>query len=176
MRVAYLWQRHGGEWERRTLAADMCLADGGGAGGSGAQSRGAAQVEIIRLVAGGTASLPWALVASPGAHVQVNGRAPVAGLRVLNDRDLISTVDGARYFFVSESQAGVETFPGAERHVFCGRCRQRLDPGSPAVCCPGCGIWYHQTADLPCWTYSERCVYCSRATALDAGSTWTPED
>src|SRR5579871_6047849 len=100
MRVAYLWQQHGGEWERRPLAADMCLADGGGAGGSGAQSAGAAQVDIIRLVAGGTASLPWALVASPGAHVQVNGRAPVAGLRVLNDRDLISTVDGARYFFV----------------------------------------------------------------------------
>ncbi len=178
MRVAHVWQRQGNEWGRRALDAAVCpLADGGRAGFSGAFSAGTGQAAIIRLAAdGAAASSSWALVAPPGVRVQVNGRAPVAGLRVLEHRDLIRTADGGRYFFTCESQAVVESFPGADRAMYCGRCRQRLDHGSAAVCCPGCGVWYHQGTELPCWTYDEHCVYCSRATALDQGCTWTPED
>lgn len=177
MRIAHLWLRKQSVWEQRTLAdcvfsfADLVAADDAApAAGSGA----GADVRMIR--AGSDASPVWALVAAPGAHVRINGRVPVAGLRVLNDRDLIRTADGARYYFSSESVAAVEPFPGAERSVYCGRCRMRVDAGSRAVCCPGCGIWYHQADDLPCWTYSDQCSYCGTKTALDAGDAWTPED
>jgi len=173
MHIARLWIRNGSEWEQRPLDdAVFCFSGAGPVAPEAAPSD--PRVWLVLSDSGVPPS--WALVASPDAHVQVNGRAPVAGLRVLNDRDMIRTANGARYVFCSESRAVIEPFRAADRTVFCGRCRQRLDGGSPAVCCPGCGIWYHQGADLPCWTYSEQCVYCHRATAFDAGYSWTPED
>jgi hypothetical protein len=106
-----------------------------------------------------------------------------AGLCVLGDRDEIRMGGELRYFS-TETLASVEAFPGAERAVFCGRCRQKIEAGTPAVCCPGCGIWYHQDESanlaeserLPCWTYSEKCAFCGHPTALDTVFAWTPEE
>lgn len=118
----------------------------------------------------------WALIAPPDCHVLVNGRPPIAGLSVLRDRDEIRTASGALYYFSTESQVAIVEFPGLEHSVFCGRCRQRLEPGSRSVCCPGCSIWFHQAPELPCWVYSDKCPVCSRVTSLDAGFAWIPED
>ena len=129
---------------------------------------------LVRVDAGGVGT--WALIASPGFAVRLNGRAPAAGLCVLADRDEIRVGGSAQYFFSTESLAVVEPFPGAERAVFCGRCRQRIEKGAPSVHCPSCGVWYDQTPDLPCWTYAQKCVFCDAPTALDAGFMWTPEE
>ena len=164
--MAHLWFQVQNEWVARQLSEDCANV--------AAFPEGFGDGRLVR--AGSNTSPVWALAAAPGTLLHVNGRAVVGGLRVLNDRDLIRTPDGARYFFSSESLAEVKPFPGSDRPVFCGRCRLRIDSGSLAVCCPGCGIWFHQVDDLPCWTYSERCSYCGRDTALDAGFAWTPEN
>jgi hypothetical protein len=128
---------------------------------------------LVRVDAGG--SRVWALIASQNSDVRVNGRAAPAGLCVLADRDEIRN-GGEVQYFSTETLAAVEAFPGTDRAVFCGRCRQQIEVGSPSVCCPGCGVWYNQSADLPCWTYTETCVFCPTPTALDAGFAWTPEE
>jgi hypothetical protein len=105
----------------------------------------------------------------------VNGRTVPAGLCLLDDRDEIR-VREEKLYFSTENLASVEQFPGSDRQVFCGRCRQLIETGTPAVCCPSCGVWYNESADLPCWTYSGKCTFCGQATALDAGFSWTPEE
>ncbi len=118
----------------------------------------------------------WALVASPSFPVRLNGRVPAAGLRVLVDQDEIRVGGSARYFFSTETLASVEPFPGAERAVFCGRCRQQIGTGASAVRCPGCGVWYDESQETPCWSYSPNCAFCETRTALDSGFKWTPEE
>lgn len=132
------------------------------------------RVQIVRADGGG--SQAWALVASPDSRVRVNGRVTLAGICVLCDRDEVRTEAGAQYFFSTELLAEVEPFPAAERPIFCGRCRQLIVTATPSVRCPGanCGIWYHQSGDLPCWTY-DKCMICGHSSALDAGFSWTPE-
>jgi len=129
---------------------------------------------LISAQAGG--SRVWALVASWNSDIRVNGRAVLAGLCVLADRDEIRTGGGVQYFFSTETLATVVAFPGADRPLFCGRCRQQIDVGSPAVCCPGCGVWYNQSSDLPCWTYADQCTFCGHPSALDSGFAWSPQE
>jgi hypothetical protein len=118
----------------------------------------------------------WVLLAREKAEVRVNGTRVLGGLRVLRDRDEIA-VGGSRLYFSTERLARVEPFAGPEeRVVACPRCKQPMEPGTPSVCCPGCGLWHHQTEDLPCWTYSAVCSMCSQKTDLDAGFGWTPEE
>lgn len=117
----------------------------------------------------------WALV-DDGGRVRINGHPPAAGLRILEDRDEIRIAAGATAFFSSEKAARVEPFPGAERPVHCPRCKLAIDPGAPAVGCPRCAIWHHQSDRYPCWTYAERCALCDQETALDAGFRFSPED
>jgi hypothetical protein len=174
MQIAHLWRRRAGEWEPKVLGAEAFCFASWDAPAATAWAR-AADFDC-RVIRAGDAALPiWALVAAPGACVQVNGRAPLGGLQVLNDRDSIRDAEGARYYFSTESLPVVEPFPAGDRPVICGRCRLRLEPSSPAVRCPACSIWYHQGGDLPCWTYDERCAYCGARTALEAGGQWTPE-
>jgi hypothetical protein len=134
-----------------------------------------APAAVIR--AGPAESPVWALLAAAGADVRVNGFEPVAGVAVLQDRDEIRAGPAHPLFFSTETIAHVEEFPGAERAIFCGRCRQPMLKGQLAVRCPNpsCGIWYHQTEQLPCWTYAPTCAFCPQPTALDAGFAWTPE-
>ncbi len=128
---------------------------------------------VVRAVAGGAPV--WVLLAMANSEVRVNGFAPVAGMRVLQDRDEIRTGVGGTLFFSMEALASVEEFVGGEQAIYCGRCRQRLEQGHLAVRCPRCGIWYHQ-ADLPCWTYSPTCAFCPQSTPLDTGYSWVPEE
>jgi hypothetical protein len=117
----------------------------------------------------------WVLVVAGDGDIFVNGFAPVAGLRVLRDRDELRVGASGTVFFSAETLAHVEEFPGAGRAIFCGRCRQPLRQGEVAVRCPGCGIWHHQADSLPCWTYAPTCAFCPQATALDAALNWIPE-
>jgi len=130
-----------------------------------------------RLIRVDAVGLPaWALITANDSGVRVNSRAVIAGLCVLSDRDEIRLGNGVQYFYSTESLAEVVAFPGAERAVYCARCRELIEKNAPAVCCPGCAIWYHQSDELPCWTYAEKCNFCSTFTALTSGFTWTPED
>lgn len=122
----------------------------------------------------------WALVAARQSNTRVNGCPPVAGLRVLSDRDEIRIGAATPMYFSTESLATVVPFPAAERPkqpVRCGRCQQPIAVGAPAVQCPRCGIWFHQSEEWLCWTYSPECgSFCSQSTNLDAGFSWAPED
>lgn len=120
-------------------------------------------------------SLVWVLLGTAQGDILVNGFAPVAGLHVLRDHDEIRVGASGTLFFSAETLAHVEEFPGSERAMFCGRCRQPMQKSELAVACPGCGIWYHQTDSLPCWTYAHACAFCPQQTALDASLSWTPE-
>ena len=117
----------------------------------------------------------WVLVTG-AESVSVNGRRVALGMRVVKDLDKISVEGVGTYFFSTESLASVKAFPGSEQKIFCPRCRQDITAEVPAVQCPQCGVWYHQTEELPCWTYSERCALCPQTTAMEAGYKWTPED
>lgn len=128
---------------------------------------------VIRTEAGD--SPVWVLLVAADGAAHVNGFAPVAGMRVLQERDEIRVSPSNTLYFSTETLARVEEFPGAERAVYCGRCRQAMEKGQLAVRCPQCGIWYHQTAELPCWTYAPSCGFCPRSTPLDAAFTWVPE-
>ena len=174
--MAHLWVRHEGVWGAQRLGSAGIDVAGLLASRAAAAADGAAYPHSDRLIRVDAAEAKsWAIIASPTSGLRVNGRTPPAGLCVLDDRDEIR--GGAeKLFFSTETLAAVEPFPGSDRPVFCGRCRQSIEVGSPAVCCPGCGISYNESAELPCWTYSEKCTFCGQATALDAGFSWTPEE
>jgi hypothetical protein len=112
----------------------------------------------------------WVLVGA----AQVNGMPLLTGIRVLRDRDELQ-VGGLRAFFSAEALAAVRPSPAQGERIFCPRCKQEIEKLSPAVRCPQCRVWHHQTAELPCWTYSERCASCNQPTDLNAGYRWTPE-
>ena len=107
--------------------------------------------------------------------VRVNGAPLDVGIRVLRDRDELR-VDGCRVYFSTESLAELVPFPGADRPVFCARCKLEISAGTPAVRCPACTVWHHQTDRLPCFTYRETCSTCPQPSALDAGYRWSPEE
>ena len=119
----------------------------------------------------------WSLLSPPAVSALVNGAPSPLGLVVLADRDEIRVPGSKPVFFSTESLAAIVSFPADVRRGFCPRCQQPIEPGTPAVKCPGCGLWYHQSAALlPCWTYGDRCAACARPTSLDAGFSWTPEE
>jgi hypothetical protein len=117
----------------------------------------------------------WILLVAGSCDVFVNGFAPVAGMRVLRDRDEIRTALTDQLFFSTETLAHVEEFSGGERPIYCARCRQTIEKGQQAVRCPRCSVWFHQTEQLPCWTYGSACSLCPQSTSLAAGFSWTPE-
>ncbi len=177
--MAHLWMFEAEAWRAMPLAADRfdlgASAAGPAASTSGSPSSAEPQSALL-IRSGADGSPTWALITAPEAGVRVNGEAPLAGLSALADRDEIRTKDGRRLYYSTETLAQVEPFPGAERPVYCGRCRQLVETGAPSVSCPGCAVRYHQTAELPCWTYADKCTFCEQATALDAGYRWSPEE
>ena len=118
----------------------------------------------------------WVLLAGPDSAVRVNGLLLNGGIRVLDDRDEIRTPVGGTIFFSTEQQARVETFPGSDTPVHCPRCKLAIEPGSPAVRCPGCFLWFHESEEYPCWRYAEKCSICDQSTAFEAGFRFAPED
>ncbi len=136
----------------------------------------------VVLSAGPASAAGWVLLGE--SDVSVNGDRLHTGIRVLRDRDEIRC-GGSRVFFSTERLPQVEPFPGTEQPVLCPRCRQVIEPGTPAVRCPGanCGLWFHQSEEvLPCWTgYSAQpfktCAMCDYPARLypEADFRWTPE-
>ena len=143
--------------------------------GAGQAAAGGRAAQLVHADAGG--SKVWALIASAGCDIRVNSRAVQAGIRTLSDRDEIR-IGGEIRYFSAETLASVEPFPGVGRPMFCARCRLEIKTGTPAVCCPSCGIWHHEgeSADDRCWSYAETCTLCPQCTAHDAGFAWTPEE
>ena len=118
----------------------------------------------------------WMVMALPRRGVRVNGVRVASFVHVLTDRDEINVPGYEPVFFSTERLAAIEACPASDRALMCPRCRQAIAPGTPAVCCPACGVWHHEHGDLTCWTYAPSCALCPRVTSLDAGYQWTPED
>lgn len=150
--MAHLWSDDGeGGWTRTELAAPTHRVAGG----------------TIRRTADA-----WVLIGDPA--VRVNGARLATGIQVLRDRDEL-VAGGRRCWFSTETRAAVAPYAGAVAFA-CPRCRLDIEPGTPCVVCPGCGVLHHERADgLPCWTYAPRCAVCDQPTALDADLRWTPE-
>jgi hypothetical protein len=119
-------------------------------------------------------SAQWALLARSGITASVNGEALYLGIRVLRDRDAIRIAAGNQIFFSTESLAQVVAFP-ENRPIPCARCKTEIAPQSPAVKCPQCGAWHHQTDVFPCWTYAAHCAACERMTEMNDQYHWTPD-
>lgn len=118
----------------------------------------------------------WHLVAPPHVELWINGMPMLAGLHVMADRDEIRFDARDTFFFSTEALARVSPMPITDKAVMCPRCRQRIEPHTLAVCCPPCGLWHHQSDELPCWTYAPTCALCPQPTPLDAGFRWTPTE
>ena len=175
--MAHLWTKVEGGWNAQSLdgaALDFSAIPFQEAPDANRCSAGRGIARLIRVEAAGAPV--WALIDPGGSGFRVNSRALSAGLCVLADRDEIQDGDGIQYFFTTESPAAVQEFPTSDHPVFCGRCRLQIVASAKAVRCPGCGIWYDESADLPCWTYSDKCTFCGHPTALDSGFSWTPEE
>jgi hypothetical protein len=178
--MAHLWIQVESGWSPFPLAADP----------AGRVDRSAKTSPGSACLAGdyplGTAALlcsqaepgrdSWALVAPSNVTLRVNGFPVGSGLRVLRDRDAIQLDDLPVVFYSGEEPAAVQPFPGSPQATFCVRCKTETQPGRPAVRCPGCKSWYHQSDELGCWTIANVCFLCGKATALDGALTWSPED
>jgi hypothetical protein len=140
-------------------------------GDSDANERSAAI--LVRSAATGAGPEAWSLVILDEA-IRINGRPVGIGLRRLRDRDELRLPGGERSYFSTECQAEIVPYPRADG-ITCPRCKTKIAEGEAAVRCPDCAIWYHQTDDRPCYTYSPTCGTCPRASDLDAGFRWTPE-
>lgn len=179
--MAHLWYRsEQGEWKAGELPAGR-VALGRGPGRLAVRLSEAAPVLGPCLSPVSTASLnglAWVLLTGPTEGVRVNGSALPSGIRVLRDRDEIRLAGGVRLYLSLEELARVMPFAGTEPPVYCPRCKLELKKGEASVRCPNptCRITHHQSAELPCWTYTGGCTLCGHPTDLEAGFRWTPED
>jgi hypothetical protein len=175
--MAHLWLMDKDEWALLPLEGDVFAIEGGRVRRvSDLLSVASTKSSIgIRRVTDASRTL-WAVVAPPEARVTVNGM-PTLGLAMLADRDEIRVPGDRPLFFSTEVLAHIEPFPEADSHGLCPRCKKPIAAGCPAVRCPICGLWYHESESdrLPCWTYATHCAACSHLTALDSGFRWTPE-
>lgn len=130
----------------------------------------------VRMVPGrGPHGMSWAVMAATPGMLSVCGQPVALGMRALADRDSIRIDGMGTLFFSTETLARVEPFPRQDRECFCPRDKLPLESGTPAVRCPGCGLWYHERPDRPCWTYAPTCQMCPQPTAWGSGFRWTPE-
>jgi hypothetical protein len=135
----------------------------------------ASPVVVLRRTVG-EPDTSWSLLIPAAVPVLVNGAPSPLGLVVLADRDEIRVPGLPPVFFSTETLAAIVPFPAGAPRGFCPRCKQPIELGASAVSCPDCGLWYHQSDTLPCWTYGDRCAACARPTPLDTGFSWTPEE
>jgi hypothetical protein len=80
-----------------------------------------------------------------------------------------------RVFFSLERLARVVPFDGVDKS-HCPRCQTVIERGTPAVRCPQCGVWHHESDEFRCWTYSPTCALCDQPTELEGSFRWTPEE
>ena len=174
--MAHLWiTNDAGEWIIEPLDAGLVALSGlavDRAADESGRIPDAKSVLIVRALGPTTES--WVLMAGAGADARVNGVPAVEGIRVLSDRDEL-VVNGQRRYFSTEVLARVTAGPARETPPLCPRCQQAIQTGSEAVRCPHCGVWHHESAALPCWTYADTCAVCPQPTDLSAGYRWMPE-
>lgn len=131
-----------------------------------------ADVVLARQDEGGVPG--WLLLAPASIGVRINGQPLPLGVRALRDKDEIRLPGAPAIYFSTEELTVVEPFPGAHP-VDCPRCSKPIEPGTPAVRCPCCQIWYHQQSGRSCFTYAEACTTCGSETRLSEEFQWTPE-
>ena len=176
--MAHIWQFGGSAWVRQPLTGKYF--------GLRASPEAVVQPMAALPAGGGAVALGryespektplWVLFGKEASGVRLNGQSLLAGIAVLRDRDEILIGGRTRLYFSTEEHARIEPFPGAAEPVFCARCRQPIQAGTPAVRCPGCGHWCEQSEAKPCWTYGPMCPLCDQPTAFDTGLRWTPEE
>jgi len=176
--MAHLFrQKCGLSWQVSPLDADAndIPRDGDPSTGSVASSQRDSAPVILRHRVAERSEGVWILLVPRGLRVRVNGILDRTGIRVLRDRDEIVAEGAGRLFFSTEERRAVIPFPETAEPTFCARRRQAIVPGTPAVRC-GCGLWHHESTELPCWTYADRCSGCPAPTDLDGGFRWSPEE
>jgi len=136
-------------------------------------SQVSAKVHLVRT--GQENQCEWVILAAPEGNISINGFPLLLGMKVLRDRDEIRWSPNGFAYFSTEELAAVVNLPQGGRKIMCPRCKQEIIPETAAVRCPRCGVWHHQSDQLPCYTYSECCATCSRQTSLAAGYDWVPE-
>lgn len=162
--MSHIWERHEDNWVPRPLNDSCHILPH--------------DCELRKAGTKGSLIAPeaWYLVCSSGAAVRVNGETIMLGTRMMRDRDEL-LIEGQRLFFSAEKLAKIVAFQAAAGPaVICARCKQPLKEGDPAVECPSCGAWHHQSQELGCWLYGGSCALCDQPTALDAGFRWTPQE
>jgi hypothetical protein len=182
--VAQLFVDGGSEWLVASLEDDahvLCgdaeislrprrLADSVGSNGDGATR------PVILRIAASSGDECWSVIHTPGSSLRINGTALLTGIRVLAHKDELRLRGTAgRVFFSLERLARVVPFDGVE-NSHCPRCQTVIERQTPAVRCPQCGVWHHQSGEFPCWTYSPTCALCDQPTGLEGGFRWIPEE
>lgn len=177
--MTHLWiQNRDGFWQEHDLAdGAVTLSTNGPAPTDSSNKSGNPSQPMLVPHSGPHGSETWVLLAGPLSRMRINGLPIPVGIRVLTDRDAITLDAGHTFYFSSEQLAETIPFSGPGS-TSCVRCKLPIEPGSPAVRCPGssCGFWYHQSDDRPCWTYTDTCVACHHPTDLDAGLRWSPAE
>jgi hypothetical protein len=176
--MAHLWILDAGNnWAPTLLNGDAFALVDSGSHRANVERADAEAETNARVLLRRVSSVPdtWALLCGPKQPVWVNGLPVPLGLTVLSDRDEIRLLHTA-VWFSTETQPHVEPFSESATRGVCPRCKQRIEAGTPAVCCPSCGLWHHASDDLPCWSYAPTCAACAQDTAMDADFLWTPED
>ena len=177
--MAHVWLADNVDrWSPTPLQEEWTVLSGEGVLLTDATSVTSPSREAPVIVRRASTSVPdrWVLLSSDTLEVRVNGTALALGIHILDDRDAIRLADGRLFFFSTEELATVRAFAGLERAVFCPRCKLVIEQGSPAVRCPQCRTWHHQSDEFPCWRYADHCALCDQQTAEDNGYRWTPND
>ncbi len=173
--MARLWWKSADGWSAEELTGAKCaLIEAGTASAFDADANAATAAHASVMPVDIAGAKVWALISPVCLDVRLNGAPVDAGLRILADRDEIRVGGEVRYFS-TESFAVVEPLPATGRTLYCARCRLEIEAGSPGICCPTCGVWYHQSAKMPCWTYAPKCGFCPRPTG-ESGFAFTPEE
>ena len=113
-------------------------------------------------------------------QVRINGSPVIAGIRVLQDRDEIVVRDcegrSHRLYFSAERIARIEQLKEQDRTVSCARCSLEITPGDQIIRCPKCNAVHHQSDELTCWTYSDKCAngMCYQDTEITSDFSWVP--
>lgn len=179
--MSHLWSKQAdGEFTWHPLEADFVQLDGAAPRPVEPGQLRSVTAPVMARNAASRGVERWTLLCAPTQRVRVNGTLVAAGIRVLADRDAISLVNGRKrctWFLSLESIVEVVPFPGDVHDTYCIRCKLPIETQTEAVRCPGhgCGFWHHQSAQRPCWTYTEGCRNCGHPTDFDAGLQWTPD-
>jgi hypothetical protein len=80
-----------------------------------------------------------------------------------------------RILFAAETPPRVEPFPGPGEPAICAGCGSFIGQDDPAVECPRCDAWHHQSTEEPCWIAGPTCTRCDQATELNVDYEWRPK-